>query len=88
MGSAPIASAHTPETPTAAPPSGSGGVPAGIELDYAALARALMREMWQTAEAISLAEQTDAPTAGMDYRRRLEAARQKLDEVLAESVDS
>lgn len=34
-------SAHPPETPTAAPPpSGSGGVPAGIELDYAALARA------------------------------------------------
>lgn len=56
---------------------------AGLELDYDALAKAILRQLWSAAKATASASATDAPQPEHDeYTRRLEAARSQLDELL------
>lgn len=79
----------TLESSPAIPPSGGPVVTAeGFEFDYDALAKALIREFWKTAQAVAAVDvgaRAGSP-AEADYTRRLEAARQKLDELLTDGA--
>lgn len=54
----------------------------GIELDYDALARAVLRELWASAKASTAAPGANSGSEHEEYTRRLEAARSQLDELL------
>lgn len=72
--------------PPAVDEPGDALAAAGLELDYDALAKALLRQLWSAAKAAAGASATPetarSGSAQDEYKRRLAAARSQLEELL------